>query len=219
VHACVSCTQHHHLHHHHHHQQQQSPPLAIFRLQRLWRHLWPSSGCSDCGATSGHLPAIVASCARVSRARLHPSSGCTSPLVSFPPPHSSTLECVFLKVFTHCLCVSMSELVNSRCKDCSPKLHQCTPCSVKDVTVRKKMREEMRALKRKDALAQQPLQLTFFPTMPAPASLQIMGEVQWPLPKDAKASAENVSPTDSYYAAKIQNVRHPYDLMNTFKTH
>ncbi len=34
---------------------------------------------------------------------------------------------------------TMSELVNSRCKDCSPKAFQCTPCSKRDVTVRKHM--------------------------------------------------------------------------------
>jgi hypothetical protein len=34
---------------------------------------------------------------------------------------------------------TMSELVNSRCKDCSPKAFQCTACSKNDVTVRKRM--------------------------------------------------------------------------------
>jgi hypothetical protein len=75
----------------------------------------------------------------------------------------------------------MSELVNSRCKDCSPQSFQCTPCSKLDVTVRRQMRQK-KEQKKHD---QSPVCLFplphVFPSMPEAVPLSIHGQVMHPL--------------------------------------
>lgn len=69
----------------------------------------------------------------------------------------------------------MSELFESRCKDCSPKSFQCTPCAKLDVTVRKQMRQK----KDQEKKDQAPVRLFphIFPPMPDAAPLSINGQV------------------------------------------
>jgi hypothetical protein len=75
----------------------------------------------------------------------------------------------------------MSELVNSRCKDCSPKTYQCTPCSKLDVTVRKQMKIKKDQEKKKlGSVCLFPLQQ--YPPMPPAAPLSINGQVMHPPP-------------------------------------
>ena len=72
----------------------------------------------------------------------------------------------------------MTEIVDSRCKDCSSKSFQCTPCSKKDVTVRKQM-----VLARKAQVLLSAYKLKFdFPAMPPPAPLVANGQVLYPPP-------------------------------------
>jgi hypothetical protein len=71
----------------------------------------------------------------------------------------------------------MTELVESRCEDCSRKSFQCTPCSKQDVTVRKLMREQAKA----NVMLSQ-YRLFEFPPMPPPAPLVLDNQVVFPPP-------------------------------------
>jgi hypothetical protein len=91
----------------------------------------------------------------------------------------------------------MTELVNSRCQECSPKDWQCSSCAKLDVTVRKNIRDM------KKRAAPPPVVLFYattaavpllgghesallaghdYPPMPAPAALSINGQVMYPPP-------------------------------------
>ena len=86
----------------------------------------------------------------------------------------------------------MSELVNSRCKDCSPKSFQCTPCAKLDITVRKRLnlikKQEREKQQQQQASVRlftpnQALEDDFvYPPMPHPAPLAIHDQVMYPPP-------------------------------------
>jgi hypothetical protein len=93
----------------------------------------------------------------------------------------------------------MTELVDSRCKDCRSKSFQCTPCSNKDVTVRKQIVQA-----RKAQVVLSKYQLFEFPAMPPPAPLVANGQVLYPPPATSpiKRLRDEFSMSDDEVALK-----------------
>ncbi len=107
----------------------------------------------------------------------------------------------------------MSDLFDSRCHDCGKKAYQCTPCAIKDKTIKKDARLAKRAAK-----PSSPVRLfsetLVAPAVLSPAALSVVSHA----PDVLSPAAEALSATTPMATLPHRHVSHMPIVQNLFTT-